>query len=267
MRTSIITIHPELNCNSLARRLLGTLENALNPLLYLSGSIFTLNEDLIKEATSGFLTVKRWASDVLYTLNPSREELQGAFLTNLCKAFTLGQLQKDGRAGDDYLRRIPSAYSWKQRHPRLVFFLPSGFGIYTLHDFLAFMDGSGDLALGIRFFRYIHLILRTTVDDSINDRYMVRERIPIDLAVLCNILERLFGLAIMTERYRGNLHGVVLPRSWVLGLWKDFITFKERTLAPLWVLAQSTESLLKDVYTGEYLRHTINDFESSGESG
>ena len=78
-------------------------------------------------------------------------------------------------------------------------------------------------------------------------------------------MERLFGLAVMTERYRGNLHGVLLPRSWILALWRDFVTFKDRALAPLGVLAQSTESLLKDVYTGEYLRRTIRDFESGGE--
>ena len=94
---------------------------------------------------------------------------------------------------------------------------------------------------------------------------MVRERIPIDLAVLCNIMERLFGLAIMAEKYKENLHDVLLPRSWVLLLWKDFITFKSRTLAPLSVLAQWTEALLKDVYTGEYLRHTIKDLGSPGE--
>ena len=134
------------------RRLLGTLENALNPLLYLSGSIFTLNEDLIKEAKDGFLTVKRWAFDVLYTLNPSREELQGAFLTNLCKAFILGRLRKDGRTVDDCLRRIPSTSLWKQPHPRLIVFRKFGFRIYTLHNFLAFMDGSGDLAQGVKFF-------------------------------------------------------------------------------------------------------------------
>jgi hypothetical protein len=71
----------------------------------------------------------------------------------------------------------------------------------------------------------------------------------------------------VNDRYRGNLHGVLLPRSWILALWKDFVAFKDRALAPLWVLAQSTESLLKDVYTGEYPRHTINDFESVGELG
>ena len=61
-----------------------------------------------------------------------------------------------------------------------------------------------------------------------------------------------------TARSAGSLHGVLLPRSWVLALWKDFITFRERTLAPLWVLAQTTENLLRDVYTGEYLSHTSN---------
>ena len=72
-------------------------------------------------------------------------------------------------------------------------------------------------------------------------------------------MERLFGLAIMVEKYSPsrNLHDVLLPRSWVLTLWKDFIAFKGRTSAPLWVLAQSTETLLKDVYTGAYLRDTI----------
>jgi hypothetical protein len=79
-----------------------------------------------------------------------------------------------------------------------------------------------------------------------------------DLAVLCNVVERLFGLAIMTETasLRGSLNGVLLPRSWILTLWKDFVTFRERTLAPLWVLAQTTENLLRDIFSGEYLRHT-----------
>jgi hypothetical protein len=264
-----VVIHPVLNCIFHARRLLGTLENALNPLLYLSGSISILNEDTIKEANDGLLTVKRWAFDVLYKLDPSREELQGAFLTNLYKAFTLGRLRKDGRTVDDCLHHIPSTYSRKQRHPRLVVSHPSGFQTYTLHDFLRFIDGSGDLAQGVRFFRYVHRISRATIGDSNYDRYLVRERLPIDLAVLCNIVERLFGLAVMTvaDKYRGNLHGVLLPRSWILTLWKDFVNFKDRALAPLWVLAQSTENLLKDVYTGEYLRYTMRDFELVGEFG
>ena len=147
------TFYPRLNCLSHARRLLNTLENALNPLLNHSGSISVLVEDLIPEAAYGFSTVKRWAFDVLYALNPSKGELQGAFLTNLYTAFTLGQLRQDDFTVYDCLRRIPSTISRRHRHPRLMFFHPSGFQIYTLHDFVAFIDGSGDLAQGVRFFR------------------------------------------------------------------------------------------------------------------
>lgn len=260
-----MVIHPGLNYIILVRRLLGRLENALNPLLYLSGSISTLNEGTIKEAADGLLTVKRWAFDVLYNLNPSKNELQGEFLTNLYKAFTLGRLRKDGRTVDDCLCRMPSAFSWKQRHPRLITFTHPALK-YTLYatfcvsstvqatwhkasDFLGMSTKSPKLQFG----------------DSDYDRYLVRERLPVDLAVLCSIVERLFGLAVMTEKCRGNLDGVLLPRSWILMLWKDFITFKDRAWEPLWVLAQSTESLLKDVYTGEYLRRTIKDFESVGK--
>ncbi|KAH8984689.1 hypothetical protein EDB92DRAFT_2033428 [Lactarius akahatsu] len=224
------------------RLLLGALENALNPLTYFSGSIASLKEDLIPEATDGFVTVKQWAFDVLYKLDPSRAELQGAFLTNLYKAFMLARLRKEGRTIDNCLFRIPSAR--RQRHPRLVVRDPSGHRIYTLPDFLAFMDGSGDLAQGIKFFRY-----------------MVQERLPVDLAVLCTVVERLFGLTIMTAKHRelGSLHGVLLPRTWILTLWEDFFKFKDRRLAPLGNLAHATENLLKDIYTGEYQRHAIID--------
>ena len=108
---------------------------------------------------------------------------------------------------------------------------------------------------------------KAVINYYIDDRYLVRERIPIDLAVLCNIMERLFGLAIMAEECRSHLHGVALPQSWILALWKDFVTFKERALAPLYVLAQWTETLLKDVYTGRYLRDTIRDFDRPSEFG
>jgi hypothetical protein len=80
-------------------------------------------------------------------------------------------------------------------------------------------------------------------------------------------MERLFGLVIMAEKWKSHFHGVLLPQSWILALWKDFVTFKERTLAPLYVLAQWTETLLKDVYSGKYLRDTIRDFDRPSESG
>ncbi|KAH9013087.1 hypothetical protein EDB85DRAFT_2281005 [Lactarius pseudohatsudake] len=227
------------------RRLLGALENALNPLTHFSGSIASLNEDLIPEAADGLVTVKRWAFDVLYTLDPSREGLQGAFLTNLYKAFTLARLRKEGRNVDNCLRRIPCAWKPEQKHPRLpVICYRPGRQFYTLGHFLAFMDGSGDLEQGTMFFRF-----------------MVRERLPVDLAVLCTIVERLFGLVIMTTRHRGlgSLHGVLLPRTWILALWEDFFKFKDKRLAPLGDLLFATKKLLKDIFTGEYQRASMRE--------
>lgn len=125
----------------------------MNPLSYLNGSISSLNRDLIPEVADGFMTVKRWAFDVLYKLNPSRDELQGEFLTNLFKAFTLARLRREGRTIDGCLFHIPSAWSWKQQHPRLrVVVRYRGRRTYAICDFLAFMDGSGDLARGVKFF-------------------------------------------------------------------------------------------------------------------
>lgn len=80
-------------------------------------------------------------------------------------------------------------------------------------------------------------------------------------------MERLFGLAIMTEKAGSYLHGVLLPQSWILAVWKDFVAFKERARAPLYVLAQWTETLLKDVYTGKYLRDTIREIDRPSELG
>lgn len=149
----LVTFRPMLSCIFSARNMLNALGNALSPLLHLSGSVSILNENLIPEAADGFSTVKRWSFEVLYALDPSRLNLQGAFLTNLFTAFTLGRLDQDGRTVDECLHRIPSTTLRNQPHPSLIFKLPSGRPIYTLHDFLGFIDGTGDLARGTRFFR------------------------------------------------------------------------------------------------------------------
>ncbi|KAI9453665.1 hypothetical protein BJY52DRAFT_1288038 [Lactarius psammicola] len=48
-------------------------------------------------------------------------------------------------------------------------------------------------------------------------------------------MSRLFGLAIMTARHRGlgSLHGVLLPRTWILALWEDFFSRRFSALPDL----------------------------------
>jgi hypothetical protein len=108
---------------------------------------------MIPEATEGFPIVQRWALYILRMLDPSKHEAQGDFLTNLSKAFTLGQLRQGDHDFDNCLRSIPSATSLEQRHPRLVVDLPDGKRLYALSYFIAFIDGSGDWEHGNRFFR------------------------------------------------------------------------------------------------------------------
>ncbi|KAI0258663.1 hypothetical protein BC834DRAFT_696808 [Gloeopeniophorella convolvens] len=219
------------------RTLLHAFESALNPLLHLSGSAPSFNEERVWEASQGLSTVKRWALDVLYSLNPSRQELQGAFLTNLCKAFAVGTIHCDGQTAiDSHLHRLPCATSRRQWYPRLVIRRPKGPPIHALHNLLAFLDGTGDLHRGVTFL--CHLVF---------------ERIPIDLAVLCGLVERIFGLTILIAAYQrtGTLHSVILPKSWMIALWEDFNRFKYRGVPPIMMLGRVTERLFNDVYTGQ----------------
>ena len=100
-----------------------------------------------------------------------------------------------------------------------------------------------------------------SITDVVYNRYLVQKRLPVDLAVLCTIVERLFGLAIMTTRHKGlgSLHGVLLPRTWILALWEDFVRYQDRRLYSLKHLAHATENLLRDIYTGNYQRDSIRE--------
>ena len=110
---------------------------------------------------------------------------------------------------------------------------------------------------------------RYFLSNLVPNRYMVQKRLPVDLAVLSTIVEKLFGLAIMVARIRrlGSLHGVLLPRTWILSLWEDFLRYKAKRMAPLLYLAQTTAKLLKDIYTGAYQRDSIRESGDRSELG
>jgi len=58
------------------------------------------------------------------------------------------------------------------------------------------------------------------------------KRIPLDIGPFCDAVERLCGLFILAYRFttgRGTLHGVTLPRSWFLGLFRSLPTLDKNT--------------------------------------
>ena len=152
----------------LIRKWLSRLESALNPLFYLSGSISMTQLDMIPEAHAGLPIVKQWIEEILFSLNPSRPELQTRFVTNFLKATNIG-FQFDERFVHDCLRRIPvvhHAYDeesqmarWPmlQIHPGLLRAGPGDTPFYVLRELLDFLGkGSGvNLKHGILFLEYV----------------------------------------------------------------------------------------------------------------
>jgi hypothetical protein len=90
------------------------------------------------------------------------------------------------------------------------------------------------------------LHLQTCFSTNILFRYIVQNEIPVDLGVLCKFFERLCGLLIlsMTDAYKHSLHGVTMPRSWIVELWKDFDRFKGTDTRSYWLLPGIVEKLL-----------------------
>jgi hypothetical protein len=74
----------------------------------------------------------------------------------------------------------------------------------------------------------------------------VEKEIPIDIGTLCKFFERLCGLLIlsMTDAHKHSVHGVTLPRSWIIELWKDFDRFKGTDTQLYWLLPGIIEKLL-----------------------
>ncbi|KAH9075550.1 hypothetical protein EDB83DRAFT_2549245 [Lactarius deliciosus] len=151
----------------------------------------------------GFVTVKRWAFDVLYYARSIQRKTS--------RSFPYEPVQGVHASTDSEKKVAPliiayAAFPVPGSPSKSIRDSQSSF--YTLGHFLAFMDGSGDLEQGTKFF---------------------------------------------------SLHGVLLPRSWILLLWGDFFKLKNKRLAPLGDLLFATKNLLKDIFTGEYRRATMRE--------
>jgi len=63
-------------------------------------------------------------------------------------------------------------------------------------------------------------------------RQILVKRIPVDIGPFCDAVEKLCGLFILAHRFmtgRGTLHGVTLPRSWFIGLFRSLPTLDKNT--------------------------------------
>ncbi|KAI0321924.1 hypothetical protein OF83DRAFT_1289699 [Amylostereum chailletii] len=223
------------------RNWLARLESALCPLLYTNGSMSLFRPDLVPVASEGFSVVKQWTADVLYGLDPSRENLRSAFLTNFLNAAKLGlrlDVLDEVRVVERCLDSIPCVRSRWHQHPELMDFR----GRYVrpfnnLHNLVAFMRREGDLASAVRFLSVI-----------------ANRRISLDFGTLCDFIDRVCAATILVgvHRRKASLHDVTLPRSWIVECWDDFLAFdkKDKNVPTPWDLLKPLQLLVEDVYTG-----------------
>lgn len=107
-------------------------------------------------------------------------------------------------------------------------------GYFIVRDFVAFAKGEVDemLTLGYLFLRYIWLNTQLLNIPLIHPPSQVLlNRLLMDLNHLCDLVERLSGLFIMAYRvyFRGILHNVTLPRSWLINLLRPHLNLRKHT--------------------------------------
>jgi hypothetical protein len=85
-------------------------------------------------------------------------------------------------------------------------------------------------------------------------RHILNHKIPVELTVLCRILELVSGSYIMASAYNRtrSLHGITLPRSWILENVRTFNRVKNKYLNSRmhWYMATPFKDLLERVYSG-----------------
>jgi hypothetical protein len=132
---------------------------------------------------------------------------------------------------------------------------------YVIAEVVWFLRGrgAGSTHLGTIFIQYVTpaLILpfSTLRGTAHLSRHIISKRIPIEITVLCRFLELVVGSFIMASAYKraGSLHGVTLPRSWILeNIQKLYrVQYKDVRLGAAWGMMILFQDLLERVYSGD----------------
>jgi hypothetical protein len=84
--------------------------------------------------------------------------------------------------------------------------------------------------------------------------HVIDKKIPIELSMLCRFLELVIGSFVIAWTYKRtrSLHGVTLPRSWILENVRKLhkVQNKDAHAGLAWTTALLFQDLLENVYTG-----------------
>ncbi|TBU42438.1 hypothetical protein BD309DRAFT_866309 [Dichomitus squalens] len=207
------------------------LHDALYPPYYKLGSIQLLSPALIPEFTTGCQVIKFWVHDHLFSLSAylASNTFMTIFIQGLRLAFVF-----DASNASEYVYRAPAVMT----HRPSVLMRSGETNVYIVHYVLDSMQNNDIHALnkGVLFMNHI-----------------LDNEIPIDIGVLCDFMDHLCGSLLTASRLRktGNLHDLMLPKSWLLRLVPIIEVLRVKDTQLVTIYKTKISELLEPLYTGQ----------------
>ena len=230
----------------------------MNPAHPAFGSLANITLHANRHTSQTFDSLKTfWIWPRLYDLDPT---IPRQFLSRFLSLMDLGSFI-DSKALADYVTRIPLI-----RPDRPSAFMRESKGEskggYVIAELVTFLRGteSESIHAGAMFTQYAVAAFIVWSLSSRNSKrfssYILANKIPVELTILCRLLEIVAGSIIIagTLSRKGSLHGVTLPRSWILENVQKFhrVQNKDFNARVVWDILTSFRDLqvLESVFSG-----------------
>ncbi|KAH8984681.1 hypothetical protein EDB92DRAFT_1885663 [Lactarius akahatsu] len=211
------------------------LYETMNPMHISFGS--SMNVELRLTSRTFDLLRTHWIWPNLYSLEP----YQPKFLSTLLRLVDLGSFV-DNKALVDFVYRTSLVQIYSP--PFLMREERDGYVILDLLEFLR-GDKHSSIHAGAMFIRHI-----------------LDKKIPVEITMLCRFMELVVGSFIIAWSFRktGSLHGVTLPRSWMLENVRKLHKVQNKDAHPHFAFTTIDlfQDLLENIYTGGGADHLLH---------
>ncbi|OSX68102.1 hypothetical protein POSPLADRAFT_1165650 [Postia placenta MAD-698-R-SB12] len=203
------------------------LYETLNPSVCKLGSSTDLNRLTIPEFEDALHAIRCWILDWLRHLQP----FGSTFLSSFIGAVSLYAAFHPTHAS----RHVPRLDCVRVTRPGTLMRQGVTGAVYVVHDLLAFMNNCTRTAL---------------TQGTLFIDHILENHVPIDAGDICNIVDHLCGLLILSYRSQTgiNLHDVILPKSWLLRLTSSFDKLEGREIRFVDLYLRSMAQLLERMY-------------------
>ncbi|KAI0297517.1 hypothetical protein B0F90DRAFT_1819257 [Multifurca ochricompacta] len=221
---------------SIARKWFERFYEVLNPIHYAFGSFTNITLHANRQTSQTFHSLKTyWIWPMLNKLDPNLHKRR--FMTTLLSLADLGSFIDD-KALVEHVNRTRLV---QNRPPSWLMPGQNGHIILGLVEFLRGSEKSSVHA-GAMFIQHI-----------------LNQNIPVEITVLCRFLELVVSSFVMASALNrmGSLHGVTLPRSWILKNVQHLyrVQNKDAHNQVAWQMTKPFQVLLERVYSGHDTDH------------